>query len=163
GRYIRGHIEALHDAGAVESVVYNPAQAPFDRELLPAGITVRPNTPNVLRSVAATGPGIYQIPSLFEPSAQPEGVVPPHRVGRADVVSVALHDVIAYLFPDLYQRDAGTRAFFRRREHLVRGADLVLTNSEATRRDGIATFDLDPGRVVVIGAGASEFFGPATD
>ena len=64
-------------------------------------------------------------------------------------LSVTLHDVIPDLFPDDYLADPGLRRRYRARLELVRAADLVLTNSETTARDGIERLALREERVVV--------------
>jgi len=73
-----------------------------------------------------------------------------HMLEQARPVVVTLYDVIPYVFPDWYQRDGITRAFFRRRAELLRNADAVVAISEHTRRDAIELIHFESPRRVAI-------------
>ncbi len=164
GRYIIDHVDALIDAGApLEALVLNPmAPVPhvpehwIDRRLM------QWNTPAVMRSALQRWPNVvYHIASPFEPTVPESGLVTPHGVRDATVLSVTVFDVIPYVFPAVHQPTETLRSFFRRRARLISTADLVLTISEHTRTDSINTFALDPNKVVNTSTGGAAFFAPS--
>src|SRR4051812_32639584 len=157
GRYLRAHVDALLDAGApVAAIVLNPDQ-PAPREVprrwVDAGL-VRWNEPALARELAPGG-FVYHITSPFEPAIPEDGVVVPHMLEAADAIVVTLYDVIPFVFPEWYQRDDQSRAFFRRRAALLRTADLVLAISQHTRRDAIERIGVQPRCVKYVGSGPS--------
>src|SRR6185437_804371 len=59
---------------------------------------------------------------------------------------ITFHDATFILFPELHQRVK--RAFFPRMMRLTsRRADRIITDSESTRRDVIASCGVDPSRI----------------
>ncbi|HEY1738866.1 MAG TPA: glycosyltransferase, partial [Acidimicrobiia bacterium] len=157
GRYLRAHTDALLDAGVpVAALVLNPDQpAPpeLPRRWTDAGL-VRWNEPALARKLAGDG-FTYHVMSPFEPAVPDDGVVVRHMLDSATALVITLYDAIPFVFPEWYQRDDATRAFFRRRTELLRVADAVLAISEHTRRDAIDRLALEPGRVHHIGSGPS--------
>ena len=115
---------------------------------------MRWNEPALARKLAAGG-FTYHVMSPFEPAVPDDGVVVRHMLDAATTLVVTLYDAIPFVFPEWYQRDDATRAFFRRRAELLRVADAVLAISENTWRDAIARLGLEPGRVHHIGSGPS--------
>ncbi|MBI4517286.1 MAG: glycosyltransferase family 4 protein [Deltaproteobacteria bacterium] len=90
-----------------------------------------------------------------------KGVLP-RRLGCQQVVSI--HDLAVYHFPETFARPQR----WQQRWELpwaVRRAARVIADSQHARRDIVAHFGLDPGRVVAIPLGASPVFGaqPAAD
>jgi glycosyltransferase involved in cell wall biosynthesis len=165
GRYVANHASALLRAGArVERCTLNP--------LLPAPRNVANTlarserlawaTERVFSDVASSGPFVHHVMSPFEDVRPADGLVAPPAFGRADAIVVTCYDVIPYVMPE-YQRSWWNRQFLRRRATLVQSADLVCTISEASADDAIAALDLDPARVVVIGAAADEVFRASED
>lgn len=156
GRYVVDHVDALLAAGApIAALVLNPALAapPLPPGWASTGL-VQPNRPEVMRTARRCADEVvYHVASPFEPAIPEEGVVVPHALRGADVLSVMLLDAIPMRFPEWYQRDATARAFFRRRAALVRTADVVVAISEHTGRDAVELLGVDPARVVVQGSG----------
>jgi len=164
-RYVREHVRALLRRGVGAGLLLNP-HLPFPRRLdqdLLTSPLLRWNTQSVLRSIAehADGPLAYFLHSPFELSLRGEGDLPPHAL-RGDIPAITtLYDLIPLRMADrppwneekLLRR---TRARAEQLHHM----DLVLTISEHTRRDAIDLLDLDPRKLVSIGAGVSPFFRP---
>jgi glycosyltransferase involved in cell wall biosynthesis len=96
------------------------------------------------------------LPSPIEIS---ESVVPDYAGFPAALYTV-FYDLVPFLFAERYLSDPGVRALYTQRLRNVRRADLVLAISEATRQDAIRYLELDPARVIYIGAGVSPFFSP---
>jgi glycosyltransferase involved in cell wall biosynthesis len=72
---------------------------------------------------------------------------------------VTLHDAIPHLFPEWFSWT--TRVFYDRLYRWsARHADLVITISEAARRDIVRCWDVAPDRIRVIYAAAAEHFRP---
>jgi alpha-1,3-rhamnosyl/mannosyltransferase len=73
---------------------------------------------------------------------------------------LTIHDVSYARHPEWYpyRRDPVRRLFYRRCAHT---ADLVITDSEFSRREIVAAYGLDPNRIAVIPLGVGEPFGPA--
>ncbi len=160
GRYIVEHVDALIASGApLHALVLNPGA---ERPALPArwieaGL-VHWNRPEVLRAARDLSERVvYHVPSAFEPAIPEDGVVVPHALRGADVLSVMVHDAIPLRFPEWYQRTDESRRFFRRRAALVRRADVVVTNSKHSGADAVELFHVRPERVVVQGTGAASF------
>ena len=75
---------------------------------------------------------------------------------------VTLHDTLALSRPELVFPTRRGRLAWALKEHAaVRWADRVVTVSEASRRDLIAWFRLDEGRVAVVGEGPAPVFRPS--
>jgi glycosyltransferase involved in cell wall biosynthesis len=160
GRYVANHTSALLRAGArVERCTLNPL-LPAPRNV--ASSLVRSGrlawaTERVFAEVAKDGPFVHHVMSPFEDVRPADGLVAPPAYSRAEAIVVTCYDVIPYVMHE-YQRSWWNRQFLRRRAALVQSADLVCTISQASADDAVATLDLDPARVVVIGAAADTVF-----
>ncbi len=104
---------------------------------------------------------LLHLVSPIELDASLNRVWPARAAAHGMYLSVTLHDVIPDLFPGDYLADPGLRRRYRARLELVRAADLVLTNSETTARDGIERLALREERVVCVGGAASAAWSPA--
>ncbi len=108
----------------------------------------------------------WETAGLLHIASPLDTTLPPHRqlplgARRARVPRVVtLHDVIPYLFPELYLEDAGMSRRYRARLQLLRTTAAILTNSATTRLDVIEHLGLDPGRVFVAGSGTGPQFVP---
>jgi glycosyltransferase involved in cell wall biosynthesis len=165
-RYVKEHVRALRRRGEGEALLLNP-HLPFPRRLEQDLLTtprLQWNTQSVLRAVAerADGPLAYFWMSPFELSLRGEGDLPPHAI-RGDIPTIAtLYDLIPMRMMDRPPwNDEKLARRTRARAEQLHHVDLVLTISEHTRRDAIELLDLDPRRLVCIGAGVSDSFRPA--
>lgn len=165
-RYVKEHVRALLRRGVGEGLLLNP-HLPFPRRLEQDLLTsplLQWNTQSVLRGIAerADGPLAYFLTSPFEMSLRGEGDVPPHAL-RGDVpVITTIYDLIPFRLSDRPPwNDEKLLRRYRGRAELFHHVDLILTISEHTRRDAIELLELDPRRVVSIGAGVSPAFRPA--
>jgi len=165
-RYVKEHVRALLRRGAGDALLLNP-HLPFPRRLEQDFLTsplLQWSTQSVLRAVAerASGPLAYFLHSPFELSLRGEGDLPPHAL-RGDVPLITtLYDLIPLRMADRPPwNDERLSRRHRGRAEQLHQADLVLTISEHTRRDAIELLDLDPRRLVTIGAGVSPSFRPA--
>lgn len=94
-------------------------------------------------------PDILLVISLFE------GHGDDALVGMADLVgalpvAVVLHDLIPYIYPNHYLENAAISAWYHRNLAQLRLADLLLSNSESSRREAIDHLGMSPEKVVTI-------------
>ena len=165
-RYVKEHVRALLRHGVGEALLLNP-HLPFPRRLEQDLLTsplLQWNTQSVLRAIAerAGGPLAYFWTSPFELSLRGEGDLPPHAI-RGDIPTITtLYDLIPLRMSDRPPwNDPRLASRTRARAEHLHHIDLVLTISEHTRRDAIELLDLDPRKLVSIGAGVSPYFRPA--
>ncbi|MGI8847296.1 MAG: glycosyltransferase [Candidatus Dormibacteria bacterium] len=114
-----------------------------------------------LGQLQADGPLAFHMMSPFELPDPSTAVASTHLLRPEMPLIVTLYDLIPYLMRERYLRDQAIAKRYLQRLELVRGADLVLAISEATRQDAISALDMSPDRVVNISGGISELFGPA--
>lgn len=164
-RYVKEHVRALLRRGAGEALLLNP-HLPFPRRLehdLLTSPLLGWNTQSELRRVAerADGPIAYHHTSPFEMGLRSEGDLPPHTL-RGDVpVLATVYDLIPMRMMDRPPWDDPKLVRrYRTRVETFHHLDLLLTISEHTRRDVIELVDVDPRKVVNVGAGVSSFFRP---
>jgi glycosyltransferase involved in cell wall biosynthesis len=167
GRYIAGHTAALARAGRVAAALLAPELPPpvgLPVEVATAGLA-RWDSRETLRGLLAEGGRIaHHVPAPFlhcEPIDASVLVTVPHWADAGVPRVVTVHDLIPLRHPTAYLPTAAHRARYRARAEWVGSADLLLTNSEATRADALELLDCDPTRVVTVGAGVSPFFTPA--
>ncbi|MBX5491943.1 MAG: glycosyltransferase [Chloroflexi bacterium] len=164
GRYVIELTRALLAyPGLVRAIALNPTLSfpgHLPGELLASGLLTW-NTATAFRHAQRQGPVAYCVMSPFEHIPTAETITPPHTV-RPDVPLLAIvHDLIPLAYAKRYLDPYPEFARrYRRRLDLVRTADLVLTNSDHTRREVIELLDLPPDRVVTIGGGAADYFQP---
>jgi glycosyltransferase involved in cell wall biosynthesis len=73
-------------------------------------------------------------------------------------IVATVYDFIPFIFKDLYLPSALHLRLYRERVRLLKSAAMMLSISEATRRDAIELFDLPPSRIVNIGIAPSSRF-----
>ena len=149
--------------GAVRGMGLNPLM-PFPAQL-PSDLVfsrLQWSTAVNFRHVLREGPTAYTVMAPFWMTMF-EALVPPYAA-RPDIPMIMLlTDVIPLTQPDGFFAEPQTLRRSRLRADLIRSADLVLTISEATRKEAIRVLDLDEGRAVNISSGVSPFFRPAED
>ena len=163
GRYVAGAAAALaRRPGAVAAMLLNP-QLPFPGHL-PDEILDSPlltwNTADAVVAAASGGPVAYHMLSPFETGTPGPIAVPAHAVGEGMPLLATLHDLIPHHDP-LHHLPGDALRRYRQRIELVRSCDLMLCNSEHTRRDAVDTLGLDPRRCLSVGGGADPRFRPA--
>ena len=164
-RYVKEHARALLRRDVGEAMLLNP-HLPFPRRLDQDLLTtpkLQWNTQSVLRSVAehADGPLAYFLMSPFELSLRAEGDVPPHALRGSMPLLTTIYDLIPFRMADRPPwNDEKLLRRYRGRVETFHHMDLILTISEHTRRDAIELLDLDPRKLVSIGAGVSPYFRP---
>ncbi len=161
-RYTLGFAQALRRRGAVQALLLNPARRwhePFPTDLAGAEELAWSTRPT-FRDLDAGGATAYVMTSPFERTRPVQSAVPPYVAESGLPLVVVLYDLIPEIV-DVYPPDLMSLYWARR--PLLSQADLLLTLSEHVRRDAIERLDVDPARVAVIGAGASDFFHPPPD
>lgn len=164
-RYVKEHVRALLRHGVGEALLLNP-HLPFPRRLDQDLLTtplLQWNTQSVLRSIAdrADGPLAYFLTSPFEMSLRGEGDLPPHAMRGSMPVLTTIYDLIPFRMADRPPwNDEKLLRRYRGRVETFHHMDLLLTISDHTRRDAIELLDLDPRKLVTIGAGVSPYFRP---
>jgi glycosyltransferase involved in cell wall biosynthesis len=143
---------------AVAAVLFNPNRPnlePMPLVLRETALAEWSTTPT-LRRVDAEGVGAYLMTSPFE-RARPSSPLPEYVADSGMPVAAVLYDLIPEII-DVHPDWIMTQ--YRARREVIKQMDMILTLSEHTRRDVIDRLGFPPERVVVIGAGASEFFRP---
>jgi glycosyltransferase involved in cell wall biosynthesis len=100
----------------------------------------------------------YLLTSPMELALSPSRTLSTTSMTAADAVVGVIYDLIPQLFPDRYLLSPRSRRTYEARVALLPELDLVLAISEHTRRDAITHLGVDPARIAVVGAGASEHF-----
>lgn len=161
-RYTSELTRAVLRAGApVAALVMNP-NLPYPRRLhvdLAASRKLCWNSARAFRRIAEDGPVGYHVMSPFEAPRPAQAVIPPHALDEGVAQIFTIHDMIPALFP-VFAKGSDLDRMYRGRLDMIRRADLVVTLSESTRNDALRVLELDPARVAMVGAGASEFFRP---
>jgi len=146
----------LPTLGAGRFACYTHAGAPFGRC---APVEERLAGDLVTGAYRVLAPDATLCLSPFEDWGQ-DGVVPDPRVRVGDSVRAAvIHDLIPWLFPEQYlDTSQPFKAWYSQRVRVLREYDVLLANSEATRRDAIEHLGIDGNRIVTIGAAVDERF-----
>jgi glycosyltransferase involved in cell wall biosynthesis len=157
-RYAMAFTVALLRRAAVAAVLFNPSRSnlePMPSELRDAPQIEWSTTPT-LRRLDAEGVDAYLVTSPFE-RARPSSLLPEYVARSGMPVATVLYDLIPEII-DVYP--AHLMRGYRARREIIKQMDMILTLSEHTRRDAIERLGMPPELVVVIGAGASDFFRP---
>jgi len=161
-RFAAEHARALLDyEGLVSRVSLNPCR-PFPKNPDPALLfsgKLAWGGLQLIQDAIREGPVVYYTMSPFE-SSPLDSLYPRKAVGTNTYFAVTLYDLIPLIFPEIYLRDRQERARYEARLEVVKAADLVCVISESTKNDTIRELHLAPGKVHVIGGGASPFFRP---
>ncbi|MBV9107013.1 MAG: glycosyltransferase family 4 protein [Verrucomicrobia bacterium] len=100
-------------------------------------------------------PDIVHVFSIFDGIGN-EVVASAGRFATEFPTSATIHDVIPLLHPETYLwRPSVKRAFLRHATSLKR-ADLLLANSNFTRRQAIEVLGITPERIITVGAGVNQ-------
>ena len=161
-RFITEHARALteRDRAVLDSVLVSP-QRPLTGNLnwlLGSGLlawatgdrrpTRRPRRP----------PTIYHVMSPFELERPLDELWPQWARHPSVQTAVTLYDLIPLVFEEHYLRDPVMRERYMVRTRMVRQADRVLAISRTTGEDAVDRLEVDPRRVTVIDAGATDTF-----
>ena len=162
-RYTSEMCRAVLAAGApVAAMVMNP-NLPYPRRLHPdlaASGKLAWNSARAFRHIAEQGPVAYHVMSPFEAPRPAQAVLPAFAMDPGVAQVFTIHDMIPALF-QVFAKGGDLDRMYRGRLDLIRRSDLVMTLSESSRNDALRLLDLDPAKVAMVGAGASEFFRPA--
>ncbi|HEV2945073.1 MAG TPA: glycosyltransferase [Solirubrobacteraceae bacterium] len=161
-RYVVEHVRALHRARpeVLHSVLLNPTlplTGNMDWLLGDDRLAWSTGDRRVVRRPTRS-PAIYHVMSPFELQRTLEELWPVWARGFDVRTVVTLYDLIPLVFPEHYLRDPVIRTRYQTRAELVRRADQVLAISQTTAEDAIERLGVDPDRVSVIDAGATEKF-----
>jgi glycosyltransferase involved in cell wall biosynthesis len=167
GRYVASLSAALYSSGRLAAGLLAPELPPplgLPPELAMSGLVRFDGVSSMRALVADAGPIVHHVPAPFLHCGplDPTGlVIGPHweSVGLPRVVT--LHDLIPLRAPHRYLPTPAHLDRYRARAAWAAGADLVLADSEHTRREAIELLGADPDTVVTIGCGVSPFFTPS--
>ena len=171
GRFARGLIDALVDVAGTEHELVSYVYSDLRRDLLPA-------VPEAsIRLVAADGPSIVPVTDrlvrenpdrldaylVVSPVEWWGRYVPPSRTAGGPLCASVVHDLIPLLWQDEPGEPRLPASYVRSIAELRR-YDVLLTNSEATRRDCLRILELPETKVVTIGGGCDRelFSAPTT-
>lgn len=161
-RYIVEHLRALRAlAPEVIASVQLSAAAPLTGNLtwlLDSGLVEHAADQRPLgQRVAAALPRIFHVMSPFEPMAV--DAMWPTWARDPDVATVVtVYDLIPLIFTEHYLSDPRGRIPYRSRAEFLRHVDAVLAISQATADDVVKRLGVEPERVHVIHAGATDTF-----
>jgi glycosyltransferase involved in cell wall biosynthesis len=161
-RYAAELSRALLNAGVrVAALALNP-RLPYPTRV-PPELARSPrltwNTSRALRAAVEEGPTLYHLLAPFEPSDLATPWLPLQVARNEMPLVISVYDLIPEVMGFVA---AGSRAerFFRIRNRLLAGADLLLALSEQTRSDVVERLGVPAERVHVVGAGCSDYFRP---
>lgn len=119
---------------------------------------------DVVDRLARQNPDCLDLLLTLNPFELCPGYDPPPRPLNGLKLAAVVHDLIPAIFQEKYLDEAPNADWFYRRLRLIQNYDLLLTNSEATRRDCLRFMGLPESRVVTIGGAADhQFFKPSSD
>ncbi len=170
GRYVSGYARALHRRGALAAALLAgelPPASGLPGELVESG-SVRWDSQEACRSLLLEAGGAGQClayhvtaPFLHCGPAEPASLGVVEHWARSGVPRVVLlHDLIPLRAPHHYLPSRVHQERYRARAEWVGAADLILTNSDYTRREAIDLLEAPPASVVSVGAGVSRYFSP---
>ena len=155
GRYTVGLVRALHESGAVVTVMNSSLT---DEQLwldaIPT-LTVAPFEPSTVRSVSADT-WFMCTQMMLHPI--PLDVVPRMITEAGLRVVGVLHDVIPYRYPEQYLRDPSALRQSQLRAMLVRTFDAMVANSTFSADTSASVLGFDRDRIHVVGAAVEPQF-----
>lgn len=169
GRYVIGYAAALNRSGALAAALLAPELPPpsgLPSELVAAGRASWDSAATcreLIDGPSGTVPLVYHLTAPFlhtEPGAPASLGVVEHWARAATPRVVLLHDLIPLRAPRHYLHAAGYEDRYRARAEWVATADLVVTNSDYTRREAVDLLGCRPEQVVTVGVGVSPYFSP---
>jgi len=164
-RYTTDLSRALLKVGApIAALALNPSR-PWPRRLhaeLARSPLLAWNTSGLFHRLSSSGPVAYHIMSPLEGPRPVQSTLPIYVFRHGLPIVCTIYDLIPEIF-DVFPKGTAYGRLYRLRRDLLRHADLLLAISRSTREDAIEHLAVDPGRVVDIGTGASEFFRPRAE
>lgn len=160
-RWTNNFTRALKLRGQQCVGLFNPELPPVHDVFVDAFHELTPNSRTSLRNFANHDEVVYICPSPFEPIRPIRSLFPLHVVQSKIPVLTVMHDLVLYLFPDLYQLSTGDEQTYRARRSVFATSDLFLTVSRSTQNDLMRLWDIQLERTCVIGAGVDPFFTPS--
>jgi len=109
-----------------------------------------------------SGPLAYHVMSPFEGPRPVQTALPSYVFRHGLPLVCTVYDLIPEIF-DVFPKATTYGRVYRLRRDMLCRADLLLAISRSTRLDAIQWLGVDPGRVVDIGTGASEYFRPPAE
>ena len=113
------------------------------------------------RSVQMLAPDVAWTPSPFEGWGEEGVALLPSPVKSRSLLAATIHDFIPALFPDEYlDVTPSYRTWYLKRLGRLRHCDLLIADSEATRRDALRFLGVANERIVTVPLAADEVFYP---
>lgn len=103
-------------------------------------------------------PSPFEVPTVLDLATNKYPTVCRFCSRLSSVIIVILHDLIPLIFPDIYLTSKIKKDFYFSRLEVVKQSDMILTISESTRNDAITLLEIDPKKIVNIGAASSSDF-----
>ena len=108
--------------------------------------------------VEAMAPDIVHVPSLFEGAVEPCSSLGRIARARGSLTSCLVHDVIPLVMPDQYLVTPQVTNWYRHKLNQLCEFDVLLANSETSKRDVVNLLEVDPDRIHVVHAGYPDVF-----
>jgi glycosyltransferase involved in cell wall biosynthesis len=155
GRYTIGLVRAMHESGAVVTVMN--ASEVDERKWLDAipSLRVAPFEPSTVRA-ASSDTWFMCTQMMLHPI--PLDVVPRMITEAGLRVVGVLHDVIPYRYPEIYLTDPSALRQSQLRAMLVRTFDAMVSNSTFSADTGSAVLQFDRSKIHVVGAAVEPQF-----
>jgi glycosyltransferase involved in cell wall biosynthesis len=155
GRYTIGLVRALHESGALVTVMNSSIEdGQLWLDAIPT-LTVAPFEPSTVRSATADT-WFMCTQTMLHPI--PLDVVPRMITEAGLRVVGVLHDVIPYRYPDQYLIDPSALRQSQLRAMLVRTFDAMVANSTFSADTSASVLGLDRDRIHVVGAAVEPQF-----
>jgi glycosyltransferase involved in cell wall biosynthesis len=155
GRYTIGLVRAMHESGAVVTVM-NASEVDEQKWLdaIPS-LRVAPFEPSTVRA-ASSDTWFMCTQMMLHPI--PLDVVPRMITEAGLRVVGVLHDVIPYRYPEIYLTDPSALRQSQLRAMLVRTFDAMVSNSTFSADTGSAVLQFDRSKIYVVGAAVEPQF-----
>jgi glycosyltransferase involved in cell wall biosynthesis len=155
GRYTIGLVRAMHESGAVVTVM-NASEVDEQKWLdaIPS-LRVAPFEPSTVRA-ASSDTWFMCTQMMLHPI--PLDVVPRMITEAGLRVVGVLHDVIPYRYPEIYLTDPSALRQSQLRAMLVRTFDAMVSNSTFSADTGSAVLQFDRSKIHVVGAAVEPQF-----
>jgi len=162
GRYTIGLVRAMHESGAVVTVM-NASKADEQKwlDVIPS-LRVAPFEPSTVREAS---PDTWFMSTQMMLHPIPLDVVPRMITEAGLRVVGILHDVIPYRYPEMYLTDPSALRQSQLRAMLVRTFDAMVSNSTFSADTGSAVLQFDRSKIHVVGAAVEPQFcaGPVSE
>lgn len=159
-RWAAGFVNSLKQKDCRIIGLKNPRLPDLNSETSLLFDHVLDNTRTNVKTQLDLGQCVYVVLSAFEPIRPLSDLLPLHIIDAKLPISVVIYDLTPYLFPQDYATIVQDVQILSLKRDLFRYSDQFLCISQNTAKDLNNLWDIDFGRIVVVGTGISQYFHP---